>query len=87
MKSKDFGIIAVVVLASTIISYFMGQLIFRPNERKAQVEAVELLSTEFNTQLDKKYFNPESINPTKLIEIGANSNVNPFPGPPSSAER
>jgi hypothetical protein len=78
MKSKDIGIIAVVVLASAIVSFFLSQLIFKPNERKTQVEVIDPITTDFNVQLDKKYFNAESINPTQQIQIGGDANQAPF---------
>ncbi len=78
MKSKDILLIGVVVFISGLASYFVsGKVISPPKNRKQQVEVVEAISTEFK-QPDPKFFNSNSIDPTKLIQIGDNTNPTPF---------
>jgi len=78
MKQKDLFLIIVVVIASGIISFLLSSiLITTPKNRKAQVEVVNAITSQFN-QPDKKYFNDQSVNLTKLIQIGDNQNPQPF---------
>lgn len=81
MKQKDYMLILVAVFFGGIVSFFVSTLIFSsPKSRQTEVEVVEKISPEFNYP-DKKYFNDQSINPTKLIQIGDNNNPNPFNQP------
>jgi hypothetical protein len=78
VKQKDFITIIIIVFISGLISYFIANAIIgAPKNRSRKVEVVEKISDEFNTP-DPKYFNSESINPTKLIEIGDTNNPTPF---------
>ncbi|MBI3624273.1 hypothetical protein HY218_01425 [Candidatus Saccharibacteria bacterium] len=78
MKQKDIALIAIVVFISAIASTIISNiLITSPKNRKAQVEVVESLSSQFK-EPDKIYFNKDAVDPTKLIEIGNNSNPAPF---------
>lgn len=78
MKTKDLGIIAVVVIVSAFISYFASSiLISSPDDRKQSVETVEAISPEF-TRPDSTYFNEQSVNPTQSITVGPAENPNPF---------
>ncbi len=82
MKQKDIAIIIIVCFVSAVASLFISRAIFTaPKHRQQQVEVVEAISTEFNKP-DAKYFNNESLNPTRLIKIGENPNPQPFFGPP-----
>ena len=81
MKQKDYMLILVVVFFGGIISFFASKLIFSsPQSRQTEVEIVEEISADFQLP-DNKYFNSESINPTKLIQIGDNNNSAPFNQP------
>lgn len=78
MKQKDVALIILVGFVSAVLSYFVSNALFAsPKDRQEEVEVVEPITTDFPTP-DKKYFNPESINPTQLIQIGDNPNAQPF---------
>ncbi len=78
MKQKDIFLIAVIVIVSAVASVIISKLIIAPPKNRQQaVEVVAPIDSTFN-EPDKKYFTTTSINPTKLIQIGDNSNNNPF---------
>lgn len=78
MKQKDLAIIAITVFISGIFSFIIcSKLIFGAQDRLQKVEVVTPISSDFQLP-DKKIFNAEAVNPTKLIEIGPNSNNQPF---------
>jgi hypothetical protein len=83
MKQKDIALIAVIVIISGMLSFFLGRLVFSSQggrDQKAQV--VEPIVVEFNATPSKKYFNANAINPTEIIQIGENSNNVPFNAKP-----
>ncbi len=78
MKQKDLMLIGVVVVIAGTLSFVVSSKLFNsPNNKKAQVEVVEPITTEFSDP-NKKFFNETSINPTRKIEISNNNNQNPF---------
>ena len=78
MKQKDISLIIVIAFLSAIISLLLSKvLINTPKNRSAKVTIVEPITAEFPAP-DKKYFNTNSIDPTKLIRVGDNTNPNPF---------
>lgn len=78
MKQKDVVLILVISVISAVFSLLLSNsLISTPKNRKEKVEVVESISSEFS-QPNAKYFNKESVNPTKLIEIGDTTNQNPI---------
>jgi len=78
MKQKDIILIIVVVFISAVVSYFLsGLLITSDKNRQEKVEVVEKISGTFDRP-NSKYFNPNSNNPTKLIQIGDSVNDTPF---------
>jgi len=78
MKDKDIILLIVVVFISGVASYFLSNtLITSPKNRKATVEVIEPISNNFPLP-SNKYFNENSINPTKLIQIGDTANTEPF---------
>lgn len=78
MKQKDIVLIAVVVVISAVISIVISKLVFvTPAHRQQTVEVVQPISADFPAP-DSHYFNAQSINPTKTITIGNNSNPDPF---------
>ena len=80
MKRKDVLIIVVIATISGILSLVLSNLfITAPKNRQEKVEVVELISPEFKRP-DSRYFNADSINPTKIIRIGDNTNPQPFGG-------
>ena len=82
MKQKDIALYIVIGIVSTVISVFLSKMIIVPEKNKTQeVEVVDAISSDFTTPAsDSKYFNKDSVNPTKLIQIGDNDNSTPFNG-------
>lgn len=78
MKPKDIGIIAGVAVVSAIFSYIIAGYIFNGDKSYSlKAPSVEPISAEFKLPSDK-YFNKDSLNPTKDITIGDSSNQKPF---------
>jgi ABC-type maltose transport system permease subunit len=78
MKQKDIAMIIIMIFISALGSFFVSRLIVTsPENRSEKVEVVDKISSEFK-QPNSKYFNSNSINPTKLIQIGDNPNPTPF---------
>ncbi len=78
MKQKDIALMLVIIAVSGTISYFVANIfVSSPSKHPQKVEVVEKISSEFNKP-DAKYFNAQSVNPTKLIQIGDSSNATPF---------
>lgn len=81
MKQKDIAVIILAVGLSGIISFFLSQQLFAsPDDLKTKVEVVEPISDDF-PELDKRYYNSKSINPTQEIVIGDEKNQKPFQSP------
>jgi hypothetical protein len=77
MKQKDIAVIILVGGISAALSLVVSNLIVgTPTSKKVDVEVVEPITAEFS-QLDKRYFNAESVNPTQLIQIQGNT-TKPF---------
>lgn len=80
MKRKDLIIIIMVVVVAGIFSYVVcGKFLSPPKNRQQNVEVVEAITSEFAVP-DPAIFNADAFNPTRLIEIGPNSNNQPFVG-------
>lgn len=78
MKRKDFMLIIVVVLVAAVFSFVVsGFFISTPEDRSQSVEIAEPINPEFQRP-PAAYFNQEAINPTQTIEIGEDSNEQPF---------
>lgn len=78
MKQKDIALIVIVIVISAIFSVAISRLVFSsPQKRQQKVEVVEPISADFPMP-DSHYFNEQSVDPTKLITIGNNTNPNPF---------
>lgn len=78
MKQNDIILVIVVVFISAVASFFISNLVFgSPEENRVKVEVVEPISAEF-AEVDTRYFNTKSINPTQLIQIGQGDNQQPF---------
>lgn len=80
MKKKDLPLYIVVALTSTILSVLVSNFLITPNKIKVQnAEVVDAISPEFNKpSSNNKYFNKDANNPTKLIQIGSNTDQDPF---------
>lgn len=78
MKSKDITLIIVVAFAAGIIALLVSNFFLTaPDDLVTQVEDVQPITAEFPFP-DDKYFNAQSENPTRLIQIGENQTTNPF---------
>lgn len=78
MKQKDIALIVIVVFFSGVISILLSNtFISSGKNRQIEVEKVEAISPAFN-EPDSRYFNKESINPTRIISIDKNNNTEPF---------
>ena len=78
MKQKDIVIIIATVFVSGIFSYVIcNNFLFNTQSQKQTAEKVNPITSIF-TLPDNTIFNPEATNPTKVIEIGPNSNSQPF---------
>ncbi|MCA9329207.1 hypothetical protein KDA11_01045 [Candidatus Saccharibacteria bacterium] len=82
MKQKDIALFLVVGIFSAIVSVFVSNLLITPSEsKKQQAEVVSPISSDFTIpSADNKYINKDSVNPTKLIQIGDGGNTTPFNG-------
>jgi hypothetical protein len=80
MKQKDIALIIVIAAISAIVSFIVsGKIFVTPANRQQKVEVVDKISTEFVSP-SKKYFSSNSIDPTQAVQIGNDSNQNPFNG-------
>ena len=78
MKQKDLILIIVVVFVSAVIGFVVSGLLFAsPQNRQQTAEKVDVITAEF-IQPSSEYFNAEAVNPTQQIQIGSNTNPNPF---------
>lgn len=78
MKKKDLATIIAAIGIATLMSFLISnQFISSPENRQQKVEVVAPISADF-TLPDKNIFNAQAVNPTKLIEIGPNTNNQPF---------
>ncbi len=78
MKSREWGIIAVIVIVSSVASLFIARAIFGGGDTSVlKSQVVEPIPSSISLP-DKTYFNDQSINPTTQINIGEDSNPTPF---------
>lgn len=81
MKRSDITLIAMVIGISGIVSFFISNALFAsPKNRQVRVEVVESIDTSF-IRPSEKFFNKDSINPTKQIKISEGQNNSPFSSP------
>jgi hypothetical protein len=72
MKQKDIALILVIVFLSGVISFILSNKFISPPDHKEKAAKVEPITAEF-IQPNTKYFNDQSINPTRTITIGDNN--------------
>lgn len=78
MKQKDYLLIVVVVIITGVTSFIASNfLISSPKNRQEKVEVVGKITDEF-VEPNPKYFNDQSVNPTRTIQIGDSQNPQPF---------
>lgn len=76
MKKNDISIIVIIVVFSLGLSYALFSfIVFPPKKRSIKVESVSGISKDF-TLPNERYFNIDSINPTKPTGINADSAKN-----------
>lgn len=77
MKQKDVALILVISFMSAVMSLIVSNFLFKANEKNLDSHIVTAITTDF-AEPNKKYFNENSINPTQTIQIGDNTNQQPF---------
>lgn len=78
MKQNDIAILLAAVIVGGFVSLFISQTVFVTSAKKQQTaQKVEKITAELK-EPDNKVFNDTAINPTKLIQIGDQSNTTPF---------
>jgi hypothetical protein len=71
MKQKD--------IVSVVLAAVASKFIFKPAEHLQKAEVVLPISADFPTP-DQRFFNKNSVDPTQPIQIGDNTNTDPFKG-------
>lgn len=79
MKQKDIIVIIVVVAVSGTIAAVLSRFLIPAADKQQQAEVVQPITADFPAP-DKRFFNPQSIDPTLSIQIGDNTNPDPFQG-------
>jgi archaellin len=78
MKQKDIIVVVAIAIVSAIFSYVIANFIFGGEKAyKLTAPTVDPISSEFKLP-DERYFNKDSLNPTKDITIGDSNNSAPF---------
>lgn len=78
MKQKDIALIAIIVFISAALSFFVSKSLFSNNKpENKQAEVISVITADFPAP-DSKYFNAQSVDPTKSITIQQNANTDPF---------
>ena len=78
MKQKDLAMVILIAALAGGLSFLITRsFIVKPESKRQTAEVVESITAEFKLP-DKKYYNDQAINPTKLIEIGSGNTQNPF---------
>lgn len=78
MKQKDYLLIVVIAIFSTVMSIlFSNMFLSSEADRSQSVEVVDVITTEFIAP-PEKFFNASSVNPTRIIRISPVTSGNPF---------
>jgi hypothetical protein len=78
MKKKDIALLVAVGLFAASMSVLVSQVFIKSGEnRQMEAQVVQTITTDFQKP-DERVFNKDAINPTQLIQIGNNSNNDPF---------
>jgi hypothetical protein len=82
MKQKDIIVLVAVAIVSAIASLLLSKSFFAtPKDQSQKVETIDKITATFPYP-SKKYFNAQAVNPAQLVEIGDNTNQNPFNAAP-----
>ena len=80
MKQKDIALIIIIAAISGAVSFAASHFIFAtPRNQQQKAAVVDRITTDF-AMPDTKFFNSQSIDPAKLIEVQNSNNSNPFNG-------
>lgn len=79
MKQKDIAILIVVAVVGAIFSFVLSSQVFSTQKTAQEVEKIDKIDASFKTPSDR-YFNSNSFNPAQRIEIGKDTNQDPFAG-------
>lgn len=78
MKQKDILVIVSIAIFSTIVSIVISTtFISNDKNRSATVEVIPKITSDLERP-QKEYFNSNSVNPTRTIEIGGEASPKPF---------
>lgn len=78
MRKNDILLIAVIAIVAGVFSLVISNMLFSTSGKKQlTAQKVDAINSSFQKP-DARYFNPEGINPTQLIQIGDNVNTQPF---------
>ncbi len=79
MKQKDIAIIIVVVAVSSLLAIGVSKLLIKSGDKQQEAEIVQAITPDFPAP-DPRFFNNKAIDPTLSIQIGDNTNPDPFKG-------
>lgn len=78
MKSKDIAVIIGVAFVTGIFSFVLSGYLFGGDDKEnLKAPVVQPIVADFPNP-DSRYFNAQSLNPTKVITIGESANQEPF---------
>jgi len=78
MKSKDIFTFILVAVVSGVLSIVISNMLITGNTDKEQtVEVIEPIVSDFQRP-PVEYYNSDSVNPTQTIEIGSETQSQPF---------
>lgn len=78
MKLRDLPIILIIAFISGVFSFVISGLLFGGDDSENLTAPVVRPITADFPQLDTRYFNEQSLNPTRTITIGESTNEQPF---------
>lgn len=74
MKKNDLAVVIAVAFFAGIFALVLSNIIITPsNNKNLKAQKIDAISSDFN-QVDKRFFNLESLNPTQIIQIGDGQN-------------
>lgn len=79
MKQKDIAVIIIVAVFAGIISFFVANKLFVTPKTREQTAPVVDVITSTMASPDKRFFNSDSINPTRTSGASG-TNQTPFNG-------
>lgn len=78
MRQKLITVIAISIFAGVFLSILADKYLFsNAASNNTEVDVVPVIKTDFPLP-SSKYFNPQAIDPTQIVNIGPNSSQQPF---------